>query len=88
MIKTIHLTNAEIEISGIEENHVHIQNSGPASVYVSQSPGIEPEGDGVLRIFGGKSGTMCDVSGNIYLKGSDDETVTIYANNDIRSPFN
>lgn len=88
MIKTIHLTNSEVSVVGLDGQHVHIRNFGSTSVYVSKTPGIVPDTDGVLRISGGTSGTLSGVDGVIHLIGSDEQTVLIYSTDDIRSPFN
>lgn len=88
MIKTIHLADGEISVINLDGQHVHIRNFGSTSVYVSKTPGIVPDADGVLRISGGTSGTLSGVNGVIHLLGSDEQTVLIYSTDDIRSPFN
>ena len=58
MIKTIHLSDTEITVDGLDGQHAHIRNFDSVSVYVSKTPGIVPDADGVLRVKGGTTGTL------------------------------
>ena len=88
MIKTILLSDTEIRVDGLDGQHAHIRNFDSVSVYVSKTPGIVPDTDGVLRVAGGTNATLYNIDGTIYLTGSSGATVVVYTSDDVRSPFN
>lgn len=86
MIKTVELNGTEIEVTGLDGINAHILNMYSSSIYVSKSPGIEPGKDGVMRIYGGMSYSLFDISGTIYLY-AESGAAQIYSNNSAKNPF-
>ncbi|MGN1412425.1 MAG: hypothetical protein ACI4WH_07980 [Oscillospiraceae bacterium] len=80
MIKTINLsanTETKIDISG--GTHVHIENHGKGTAYVSKRNNIKVSGDGVMAIDSGISKNMTDVATYSIKQNIFDYYGTIYA---------
>ena len=86
MIKTVELNGTEIEVTGLDGVNAHILNTNSTSIYVSKSSGIEPGKDGVMRIYGGTSHSLFDISGTIYIYG-ESGAAQIYSNSSADNPF-
>lgn len=88
MIKNFRLTpNEEIEVTGLDGKHAHIKNYSDVSVYVSETPGITPDSDGVLDIPGSSCGTIYHFNGTIYLLGETSNKVCVYSCDSELKPF-
>ena len=68
--KTIALTGAEIEVSGLNGANAHIRNDGTAAVYAAKTPGIVAGADDVASIPVGQSVSIRGISGRVYLLGT------------------
>lgn len=66
--KTVNLTGAEQKVE-FKGRHCDVRNDGAGVVYVSCTPGVEPDADGVLSIPPGQAVKYCGCRGVLYLLG-------------------
>ena len=68
--KTIALSGAEIEVSGLNGANAHIRNDGTDVIYASTMPGITAGADGVISIPAGQAAAVYGACGTVYLIGT------------------
>lgn len=83
--KTINLTGAEVEVTGLDGAHAHIRNDGTEVIYAAKTAGITAGADGVASIPAGQSDTIRGISGAVYLLGTG--SVLIQSDDYVASPF-
>jgi hypothetical protein len=66
--KTVTLTGTEQKVE-FKGRHCDVRNDGAGVVYVSCTPGVEPDADGVLSIPPGQAVKYCGCRGVLYLLG-------------------
>lgn len=83
--KTINLTGAEVEVTGLDGAHAHIRNDSTEVIYAAKTAGITAGADGVASIPAGQSDTIRGISGAVYLLGTG--SVLIQSDDYVASPF-
>ncbi len=83
--KTIMLTGAEVEVTGLDGTNVHIRNDGTSTVYAAKSAGIIADADGVLSIPAGCSAVIYSIRGTVHLLGTG--IIQLVSSDYAESPF-
>ena len=83
--KTVILSGVEKEVS-LSGCNCDIRNDGISTVYISRSPGIQEDADGVMSVPAGQAVKYIGISGSVYLLGSG--KVQLCGNDYIESVFN
>lgn len=84
-VKTIILTGAECDVTGLKGSNAHIRNDGTSAVYASKTAGIAVGADGVMSIPAGQSAVLYGISGTLHLLGSG--SATVVSSDYAESPF-
>lgn len=69
-VKTVILSGAEQEVSGLGKNNTLVINNSEAPVYASNSPNVVAYEDGVIEIPVGARDTVVGTNGTVYLLGN------------------
>lgn len=67
--KTVTLTGTEQKVE-LHGRHCDVRNDGTGVVYVSCTPGVVPDADGVLSVPAGQAVKYCGCRGVVYLLGT------------------
>lgn len=70
MTKTVELTGSEAKVEGLGGQNVAVKNLGAGTIYVSTSPNVTPDADGVSEIPSSSGEVIFDAQGTVYLLGS------------------